>query len=95
MGREETSSLRDSMRRSIHDQRHEEHRERKELRFELDDKERDLARRVVLSVRVRVCERQGGQKRVRIEEVACKHLYAKSAPTCFTQIRVSQSDWIE
>lgn len=73
---DEPSSLRKSRFRALHNHRQENERNRQVLRVEGEDEEGHLARRVILGIRVRVGEGEGGEKRPCTEKVSRKHLEA-------------------
>jgi hypothetical protein len=71
---DEACELRLGMVGAVDDKRHEEHGPGQELCVEVYDEEVDLARGVVLSVRVGVGERQGREERVAVKQNACDSL---------------------
>lgn len=79
----ETSSLRYSGGRALHDERHEQQGDGEVLCIELDDKERDLARGIVLSVRPCVPERQRVKESRGAEESASETLLHASVSDTF------------
>jgi hypothetical protein len=76
MSSDETRSLREGSFGVVHDERQEKQRQRQVLRIEGEDEEGDLARRIVLSIRVCAGESEGGQEGVCIQKVACENLEA-------------------
>lgn len=71
---EETSDLAERRVLAVDDEGHECHSEGQVLRVEVHDEEADLARGILLSESVCVCEGQGGEERVAVKDDTCKRL---------------------